>query len=127
MNNIAPDNITDLKENEVFVFGSNKKGCYDGGAARFALNNFGAIYGRGEGIQGKSYAINSMDGIEAMKPEIAAFITWAKEKSNTTFLVTEIGCGIAGYTPEEIAPLFKDCLTTPNIHLPQRFWNIIKP
>lgn len=111
--------ITDLDEGEVFVFGSNGFGAHNGGAAAMAVTKFGAAMGQAEGLQGQSYAINTMDGMDVMAEQIARFIEFAKGHPDLKFLVTEIGCGIAGYTPEEVAPLFKD--VPENVILPETF------
>ena len=123
-NRTTPNNVTELKANEIFVFGSNSEGKHDGGAAKLAHEKFGASYGNGAGIQGKSYAINSMDGIEILEKEIYIFIQFAKENSGNIFLVTEIGCGIAGYKSEQIAPFFQYAKQFDNIHLPESFWEV---
>lgn len=124
-NRITPEQITRLGNNEIFVFGSNALGRHHGGAARAALNNFGAIMGQGHGLQGKSYAIDSMSGIPAMQKDIEDFCEFAKANPQMHFLVTPIGCGIAGYTAEEIAPLFEDCTRQENISLPSSFWKVL--
>ena len=111
--------ITELDEGEVFVFGSNGFGAHNGGAAAMAVAKFGAIYGQAEGLQGQSYAINTMDGFEVMAEQVERFIEFAKKHPELKFLVTEIGCGIAEYTPEEVAPLFKD--VPENVVLPNTF------
>ena len=116
----TPDFITHLKPNEVFVFGSNLAGHHGGGAARIALERFGAIYGQGVGLQGQSYAIPTMQGgVETIKPYVDEFITFAQNHPDLTFLVTRIGCGIAGFDDSEIAPLFADAHLVPNIVLPK--------
>lgn len=116
----TPEYITHLKENEIFVFGSNLAGHHGGGAARIAYERFGAIYGQGVGLQGQSYAIPTMQGgVETIKPYVDDFITFAQEHPNLTFLVTRIGCGIAGFRDSEIAPLFADAHLVHNIVLPQ--------
>lgn len=116
----TPNKITELKPNEVFVFGSNLEGMHGGGAALTAYKKFGAIWGRGNGIQGQSYGIPTMHGgIKDIEPYVAEFIQYAKNHSDKKFLVTLIGCGIAGFTPSEIAPLFKDALNVENIILPK--------
>ena len=122
---ITPERITKLAGNEVFVFGSNALGLHHGGAARVAVDKFGAVMGQGHGMQGKSYAINSMSGIPNMMEDIKLFCEYAKTHPNKHFLVTPIGCGIAGYRPEEIAPLFKDCKELNNVSLPAAFWKIL--
>lgn len=122
---VTPNYISHLKENEIFVFGSNAWGRHSGGAARTAVRSFGAIMGQGHGLQGKSYAINSMSGISDMKEDIDAFCEFAKKNPEKQFLVTPIGCGIAGYRPEQIAPLFIACKDIENVSLPESFWNIL--
>lgn len=105
----TPENITSLGPDEVFVFGSNLQGMHCGGAARTAVRRFGAIMGQGVGMQGQSYAIPTMQGgVETIKPYVDQFIDLAREWDQTTFYVTRIGCGIAGFTDEEIAPLFAE-------------------
>ena len=124
-NRITPEHITRLGNNEIFVFGSNALGRHSGGAARAARNNFGAIMGQGHGLQGKSYAIDSMSGIPAMQKDINDFCEFAKANTQMHFLVTPIGCGIAGYCAEEIAPLFSECTQLENISLPSSFWKVL--
>ncbi len=122
----TPDNITHLDEDEVFVFGSNLQGMHCGGAARTAVQKFGAIMGQGEGMQGQSYAIPTMQGgVETIKPYVDRFIELASEWDQTTFYVTRIGCGIAGFTDEEIAPLFDKAFDLYNVRLPESFVKII--
>lgn len=123
----TPDNITSLGEDEVFVFGSNLAGIHAGGAARTAVERFGAIMGQGVGIQGQSYAIPTMQGgVETIRPYVDDFIALAREWDQTTFYVTRIGCGIAGFTDEEIAPLFADALDLYNVRLPKSFVDVIE-
>ena len=122
----TPDRISELKENEIFVFGSNLAGAHGGGAARLAYERFGAVWGEGVGLQGQTYAIPTMQGGgETIKPYVDAFILFAKENPTQTFLVTRIGCGIAGFRDEEIAPLFKDAIDAENIILPQEFAELL--
>lgn len=118
----TPDRIDSLQPGEIFVFGSNLQGYHGGGAARAALNRFGAIWGNGVGLQGQSYAIPTMQGgTETIQPYVNQFIAFAKEHQEYTFLVTPIGCGIAGFEVEEIAPLFADAMNVDNIVLPHSF------
>ena len=127
MNVFTPDSITQLSPNEIFVFGSNLAGMHLGGAARVAKNKFGAILGQGVGLQGQCYAIPTMQGgVETIKPYVDEFIAFAKAHAKLRFLVTRIGCGIAGFKDEEIAPLFKDALDVANIVLPEAFWNVLQ-
>ena len=121
----TPDFIRELKENEIFVFGSNLEGMHGGGAARLAYNKFGAIWGQGVGLQGQSYGIPTMHGgVEDIKPYVDEFIEFTKSHPELTFLVTRIGCGIAGFRDEEIAPLFKECIEIDNVILPRSFVTI---
>lgn len=123
----TPENITSLGPDEVFVFGSNLAGNHAGGAARVARERFGAVMGQGVGMQGQSYAIPTMQGgVETIKPYVDEFIALAREWDQTTFWVTRIGCGIAGFTDEEIAPLFTEALDLYNVRLPKSFADIIK-
>jgi hypothetical protein len=123
---ITPEWITDLKEDEVFVFGSNLKGMHGGGAARVAYDKFGAVWGQGVGMQGQSYAIPTMQGgIETIKPYTDEFIEYAKQHPEKKFLVTPIGCGIAGFSESEIAPLFKDAVGLENVWLPEKFYEFV--
>ena len=118
--------VVSLKPDEVFVFGSNLEGFHGGGAARAAYNKFGAIWGQGVGMQGQSYAIPTMPGgVETIAPYVDEFIEYAKNHPEKRFLVTEIGCGIAGFAPEEMAPLFAKAVDVENNTLPQRFWEVI--
>ena len=123
---ITPEFITSLRADEIFVFGSNLQGIHAGGAARMARLNFGAVMGNGVGIQGQSYAIPTMQGgVETIKPYVDKFIAYAKAHPDKTFLVTPIGCGIAGFEAKDIAPLFKAAGNTGNIYLPEVFWEEI--
>lgn len=124
-NRYTPERITELKANEIFVFGSNLAGAHAGGAARIAMEKFGAVWGQGVGLQGQSYAIPTMQGgVETIKPYVDDFISFAKSHAELVFLVTRIGCGIAGFKDEEIAPLFAAALNIDNIILPETFDNI---
>ena len=122
-NRVTPEHINSLKGNEIFVFGSNLAGMHAGGAARIAVEKFGAIMGQGVGLQGQSYAIPTMQGgPDTILPYVEEFIRFADMHPELTFLVTKIGCGIAGFTPREIAPLFAGAINVQNIHLPMDFW-----
>ena len=123
---IASNHITTLQPNEIFVFGSNLSGMHGGGAARLAYQKFGAIWGQGVGLQGQSYGIPTMQGgADTIKPYVDEFIEFAKTHPQLNFLVTEIGCGIAGFSVEEIAPLFEQAIEVENIYLPERFWMVL--
>lgn len=124
-NRETPDHINVLKENEVFVFGSNAQGHHGGGAARTAMEKFGAQWGVGEGMQGQCYAIPTMEGIENMRAAIERFCQYAKEHPEKRFLVTRVGCGIAGYKDSDVAPLFQEAVSIENISLPRDFWKCL--
>ena len=123
----APARINKLADGEIFVFGSNLEGMHGGGAAYQAMRQFGAIPGQGVGLQGSSYAIPTMQGgVETIAPYVDEFVEFAKAKPKLRFLVTAIGCGIAGFSPEEIAPLFAKATKVDNILLPEVFWRYLK-
>jgi outer membrane lipoprotein-sorting protein len=129
MANISPKWIKSLGENEIFVFGSNLAGFHGGGAAALAME-WGAVWGQGTGLQGKTYAIPTMfESAAEMKPCIDEFLAFAKARPELTFLVTELGCGIAGFTPKEVAPFFKAVFdeNISNVWLPERFVSVLTP
>lgn len=128
---ITPENIHTLAVGERFVFGSNEAGKHGGGAAYQALKSFGAIYNQGFGSQGYCFAIPTKDwNIETLplatiKTYVDRFIDYAKIHNYLLFYVTKIGCGLAGYTPADIAPMFRECLELKNVALPQEFIDIL--
>lgn len=120
MARVTPNFITTLQPNEIFVFGSNLAGFHGGGAAHVAHKLFGAQWGVGVGPTGQCYAIPTMQGgVETIKPYVDEFVTYARQHTELTFLVTRIGCGIAGFTDEEIAPLFAEACDLTNVVLPR--------
>lgn len=128
-NKISPKNITSLKPWEVFVFGSNLSGFHGKGAAYTALG-WGAVWGKGIGLFGNTYAIPTKTyfameslSIDEIKIYVDLFIREAISYNKYKFLVTEIGCGLACYTPKDIAPLFEGAINIDNILLPETFWN----
>lgn len=122
----TPEVIRELADNEIFVFGSNLGGMHGGGAARYAYQHFGAVWGEGVGLYGQSYAIPTMHGgPDVIKPYVEEFIAFAKQHGELLFLVTPIGCGIAGFTAREIAPLFRDAVGVDNIVLPESFIKVL--
>ena len=124
---VTPPNITKLRQNEIFVFGSNLAGASYGGAARYAVDHFGAKMGVGVGITGCSYAIPTMQGgPETIQPYVDDFVEYAKAHPSLHFLVTRIGCGIAGFKPVDIAPLFAKAAQLPNVSLPSDFIRVIE-
>ena len=123
---ITDQKITELGPNEIFVFGSNLDGHHAGGAAKLAHKEFGAEWGKGIGMTGNCYAIPTMfNTVDFIKDYVDTFINHAARDIHKTYLVTEIGCGIAGFTPEQVAPLFKEAIHLDNVHLPKSFWKII--
>jgi hypothetical protein len=127
----TPDKITKLKKNQVFVFGSNEAGIHGAGAAKLAVEKFGAKMGMGYGLQGQSFAIPTKDtfirtlSLDKIEFYIYSFLSEVMEYPDTEFLVTKIGCGLAGYSEEEIANLFKGKFIPENVILPESFFNII--
>lgn len=107
----TPENITKLKDNEIFVFGSNKLGRHGKGAAKTAMALFGAQYGVGEGFTGKCYAIPTKDerlrtlSLVQIEGYFKKFIEAVQSHPDKTFLLTKIGMGLAGLTVDEIAPI----------------------
>ncbi|MBQ1168808.1 MAG: hypothetical protein II143_06865 [Bacteroidales bacterium] len=122
----TPVFITELTDDEVFVFGSNLAGQHGGGAARIAYETFGAEWGVGVGLTGQSYAIPTMQGgVETIKPYVDDFVAFAKAHQELFFYVTRIGCGIAGFRDRDIAPLFADAVGVENICLPESFVRLL--
>lgn len=119
----TPEVITQLKPNEVFVFGSNSAGLHAAGAARAAGERFGAVWGVGEGLRGHSYAIPTMEGLPALGAAVARFLSFAIDHPGMRFLVTKIGTGIAGHTVAEVAPFFAGAPV--NVVLPREFEDAI--
>ena len=119
---VAPAVIRSLAPDEIFVFGSNIDGMHNGGAAGLAAADFGAIMGQAEGIQGRSYAIPSVGNtFQELKEAVRRFTEYADLHPKQKFMLTAIGCGTAGYTPEQIAPLFKDAYEFGNVYVPASF------
>ena len=110
---------------EIFVFGSNRQGRHGKGAALWARNHRGAVYGQGEGLQGNSYAIPTKLtpyislSLDDIRQHVAKFLAFAASNPDMAFHVTPIGCGYAGFTPDQIAPMFAGA--GPNVHLPEVF------
>ena len=116
----TPDMISELKADEVFVFGSNLEGMHGGGAAYTAFKKFGAAMGCGVGNRGQSYAIPTMHGgVDDIRPYVDEFIRYAAEHPELFFYVTRVGCGIAGFKDREIAPLFAEARELKNVCLPK--------
>lgn len=131
---ITPANIVSLKKGQIFVFGSNMSGIHGAGAALLAKEKFGAITGAASGLQGISYAIPTKDikqnrpiDLDFIRVYVDSFIKYSKDHPGKEFLVTEIGCGLSGYTPEQIAPLFEKAINLTNVFLPERFWRVLAP
>ena len=131
VNRITPEYIKKLGAKEIFVFGSNQSGRHGKGAAKTALG-WGAVWGQAEGMQGRTYGIPTKDSsvlktlsIDEIKPYVDRFIEFAKTRPDLSFLVTEVGCGLAGLKPKDVAPLFKAAIDQENIHLPARFWHTL--
>lgn len=130
---ITPELITakTLLQFQIFVFGSNEGGKHGLGAAKTALG-MGAIWGQAAGLQGRTYGIPTKDKtirrvltINEIKVYVDDFITFATAHPEYTFLVTEVGCGLAGYKPKNIAPLFKKAVPLENVFFPAKFWHTL--
>jgi len=115
----------------IFVFGSNREGRHGAGAALHALCRYGAVYGQAEGLQGQSYAIVTKElrrgapgvTLEEIAAGVRRFVAFARARPDLHFQVTPIGCGLAGFEDEEIAPLFEDAPS--NVLLPMRFNDVL--
>lgn len=131
INRNTPDNITTLENGQVFVSGTNLRGRHGKGAARFAKDVLKATEGIFTGLDGVCYGIPTKGfyleilTLSEIKDYVDRFIEFAKSRPDLHFLVTKIGCGLAGYKPEQIAPLFSDAVTIKNISLPREFWDIL--
>lgn len=131
MRKVAPDNIRQLGENEIFVFGSNRGGRYTKGAALLASRKFGARMGQPDGLMGRSYGIPTKDRnlrtlpLAAIEGQVGKFLRFAEKNPQSTFLVTQIGCGLAGYQPKDIAPLFLAHQIPDNVALPRAFLDVM--
>ena len=129
---VSSDNITKLNKHEIFVFGSNKQGEHKGGAAAYAFAHFGAEWGVGEGMTGQCYALPTMSGILDLIDSIHKFVRYAKFCSIfmpwRKFLVTKVGCGIAGYSIYGIATIFKGCgaFKLKNLYMPEDFYSVLE-
>lgn len=119
---LTPWNIETLNEGEIFVFGSNPQGIHAQGAAATAVKNFGAIMGQGEGLQGQSYAIPTTGTLQEMDEAVQRFTMFADQHTEMRFLVTRVGCGIAGKSLKDVARMFRNCIHLENVTLPFEFW-----
>jgi hypothetical protein len=133
MDRITPEDIKSLGKGFVLVFGSNEMGVHGAGAAAFAFDKCGARLGQGYGFAGLSFAIPTKDWdievlpLDQIEHYVKGFVRFVKRKigGNWKFYVTRIGCGLAGYKPEEIAPMFKELRHHPAVWLPQDFIDVI--
>lgn len=123
----TPENITALEPNQIFVFGSNYAGRHGKGAAKLARQKFGAVDGRGTGLMGRSYGI-ATEGhrlevlpLQEIGNQIDGLLEFARTRPELEFLVTKIGCGLAGYSPEEMRGCFAGKRVPDNITLPAEF------
>jgi hypothetical protein len=130
---VTPEDIGELEKNQVFVFGANEAGIHGAGAALYASKRFGAHLGLGFGFAGTSFAIPTKDWeviplpLKVIEFYVKRFITFTNGHYHKkwNFMVTKVGCGLAGFTPEQIAPMFKDCRNQKNIWLPQDFHDVL--
>ena len=129
---ITPNHIIALKPHEIFVFGSNEAGRHSRGAALTA-KQWGARKSVPAGRAGQTYAIPTKPAdvrvslcLRDISKYVDDFIAHAQLNPHNHFLVTEIGCGLAGYAPHDIAPLFAACAQLDNVSLPERFWSVLR-
>ncbi len=119
---VAPDHIKHLTPDGVLVFGSDIKGTHNGGAARYAVEHFGAIVGQAEGLQGQSYAIPTAGcTFDELKEAVERFTDFVVMNPDKKFMLTAVGCGAAGYTVEQVAPLFREAYSFGNVYVPASF------
>lgn len=119
---ITPDRLKRISGTDILVFGSNLQGIHAGRIAQEALERFGAQMHQGTGIQGQSYAIPVMQGdVDTIQPYVDEFLDYASRHPHQHFMVTEVGCTLAGFEPEDIAPLFAPAREESNIWLPISF------
>lgn len=132
MRRVVDEIIKNLEPNEIFVFGSNESGLHGAGAAKMAYQKFGAEMGKGFGLVGQSYAIPTKDfrietlPLKKIKMYIDFFLKDVIKNPDKIFLVTEVGCGLAGYDPKHIAPMFKEFLNIENVILPKSFIEVLE-
>ncbi len=128
----SPSHINGLSPHEVFVFGSNLCGEHLGGAAHIAWHSFGAEMYSPVGHFGQSYAIPTIGrdwrplSVVEISAHVDGFLAYAKANQHRIFLVTPIGCGIAGHKADDIAPLFKAAMGSENVRLPKEFIAILE-
>lgn len=115
----------------IFVFGSNRQGRHGAGAALEAKQKHGAVYGQASGLQGNSYAIITKElrqwldpvTIEEVRDGVDGLLQFASERPDLEFVVTPIGCGLAGFVPKQIAPMFRGAPA--NVLLPPAFQEVL--
>lgn len=122
---ITPSHIFCLPKNAIFVFGTGHHGSHDAGASLYAVEHFGAIVGKSEGLQGQSYAITSTGSLEENKLGVERFTQFVREHPELEFYVTPIGCNYGGHIAEEIAPMFRETAKLINVNLPLIFWKVL--
>lgn len=113
----APSFIDHLEPNQIIVVGTNYAGNHAGGAARYAKEHFGLHDGCGEGLSGQTYGLPSMNGLQDLYSAVLDLADFATFNTNLTFLLTKVGCGIAGHPEEDVKKLFKDM--PGNVWLPE--------
>lgn len=130
---ITPEKLTVLNRNDVVLIGTNESGIHGAGIADHAYKNWGAVMGQGFGAMGQCFGLPTKDWeIVSLDPHIInqyvqRYIVWTQLRQNKkrTHYVTQVGCGLAGFTPEEIAPMFAECIDMKNIWLPESFIDVI--
>jgi len=131
-NRITPEKVTDLRPLDIFVYGANEAGILGAGAALTARRFVGRRSGVC-GLSGRTFAIPTKPRdlrlslpLDDISKYVAMFVTYVSKRRDRCFLVTEIGCGLAGYHPSQIAPMFRGCVALPHVCLPQRFWTVLR-
>lgn len=130
---ITPEKVDffTLPKNTIVLVGTNEAGIHSAGFAKYCRTSGELVWQQAFGFSGSCFGIPTKDWfikqlpLDAIAFYVNRFIALSKRGSNVTFWVTKIGCGLAGYTPEQIAPLFRECVNLPNVYLPQEFWDIL--
>ena len=121
-NRATPTKISNLRNNQIFVFGTDKSGSQRSGAAGLAAKCFGAEVGVTAGPTGMCYALPTMGfTTQELAQAVSRFEKYVRENLTYTFLVTSVGCGHAGFNVREVADMFKGMIGLRNVMLPELF------
>lgn len=130
---VTPEKLTDIGREDNILIGTNEAGIHGAGIARYAYDHWGASLGQGFGPMGNCFGLPTKDWeiqslpLDVINNYVERYIDWTQLLRNYKWknYVTQVGCGLAGFTPEEIAPMFAKCIKYNNIWLPQSFIDVI--